>query len=379
MGVDHGEFYDGVDGGFHAEVYVARIAMGRKRQKNYAISDLMAGGPSRPYTADELRTMAGGLQDLRFLDPETARIQALDILTAAFHQGIDAGVDCYFKALLSLAAVYRARGSYGTAAAYLLKALHVDGRHGRERAVVLRALISLSIDQGDAEPSLQAADLALSEFARLGDIQSQGRVLVSKGAVLGQIDRLAEASELYRKSLPLIADAQWYERFGALHGLGLCLALLDEPTEALHYAEEAVVALKAHDAPLLRRADALWLRAEIRLQKGLNDQGLRDLATVLEIYLDQSSSPIDLAAVTLRLCHLYKASGKDIEMQAVTNRAIPRLRKAAHQSKLLLTVLTDFFLQHRRGELALDVMRHTFSEVLKLSRTLPAAARLVEL
>jgi tetratricopeptide (TPR) repeat protein len=378
MGVDHGEFYDGVAGRFHAEVYVARIAMGRKRQKNYAISDLMAGGPSRPYTADELRTMAEGLQDLRIVDPEAARVHALDILASAFHHGIDPGVEGRFEALLALAAVYRSRGSDGTAAAYLLKALHKTNFRGWMKARAQVSVVAFAVEQGDFLEAVAAADLAVAKYAVASDRRGHGRALVSKGSALGPQGRIVGARSAFREALFLLPEEDWSLRVGAFQGLALCYLLGDEIEKAHMQARNAVEALESGNAPHSFKAETLWLRGEIALRSNNSVQGTADLRRVLEIYLDDSSNVLYAVLVSLRLASTFLASGNLDELRELCVQVTPSLVGAAKSDRLLRDSLNEFAAVALRGELSSQLLATTYQQVLAAAGPVPRAAYLTE-
>jgi tetratricopeptide (TPR) repeat protein len=350
MGVDQKEFHAGISGdGFHAEVYLARIASDYGRQKNYVESDLMADGPSRPCTVDELRRMAAGLRDLRIADPEAARTQALDVLRAYFHYGIDPGAESRFEAAIGLAAVYRARGSWGTAASFLLKALQLAGRHGRKKARVLHETVPLAVGLADFEGGLQAAEMALSEFGRLLDFQSQGRVLISKGNLLWHAGHLDEAADAFRKSLPMLAEDRWYQRFAALHGLGLCYLLKGELSEALKYADRSVATLGSGSVPSLQEAAARWLRGEILLRKG-SSEGIQELRAAVVLRTKENSNRSELALISLRLACAYHDHGRFEELEKLTANLVPLLGKATAGNRLVQGALTELNSRMFRGE-----------------------------
>jgi tetratricopeptide (TPR) repeat protein len=348
LGVDHGEFFGGVAGGFHAEVYLARIAGDHDRQKKYADTDLIADGPSRPYTADELREMAAGLRDLRIADPEAARVRALDILRTVYHFDVDPGVEARFEAALGLAAVYRVRGSSGTAAAFLLQALYTAGDHRRMRARMLLALVPLAADLGDFEAGLQAADLAISEFAQLGDLQGQGRVLISKGSLFGQNGQLHRAIDAYSVSLLLVAEDRWYQRFSALVGLGLCHMLNEDLPDALSYSDRSLAALDSERVPPLQEAEARWLRGEILLRMG-SSEGIRELRIALDIRSKENASKLSLTLISLRLACAYYDHGQLEELGKLTAGLSPLLRSVAANNKLLQGSLAELIRRSYRA------------------------------
>ena len=364
LGVDHGEFFAGVAGDFHAEVYLARIAGDNDRQKRYAGTDLMADGPSRAYTADELREMTAGLRELRIADPQTARVQALDILRTAYHYNVDPGVESRFEAALALAAIYRVRGSTGTAAAFLLQALHMAGNHRRMRARMLLALVPFAADLGDFEAGLQVADLAISEFARHGDLQGQGRVLVAKGNLLGQSGRSSDALDAFHKGLPLIAEDRWYQRFAAFQGLGLCYMLKGDLSEALKYSGRSVACLAAESVPPLQVAEARWLRGEILLRMG-SSEGISDLQAALEIRSRENTSKLSLALISLRLACAYHDHGLLEEMGRLAASLGPLLGNVATSNRVLQGALAEFSSSLVRGELSRDALQQTYEALAK--------------
>jgi tetratricopeptide (TPR) repeat protein len=373
MGVDQKEFHAGISGGFHVEVYLARIASDNGRQKNYAASDLMAGSPSRPYTADELREVAAGLRDLRIANPEAARIQALDVLRTAFHGGIDPGPESRFEAAITLAAVYRTRGSSGTAAAFLLQTLHLAGHPGCRKARVLHETVPLAGDLGDLETGLLAAELSLAEFARYEDFQGQGRVLVSKGILLWHAGHVDEAIDAYSKALPVLTEDRWYQRFAALQGLGHCYLLKGESSKALHYADRAVAALEGADVPPLQEAEARWLRGDILLRLG-SSEGVPELRAALDLRIRANGNKLDLALISLRLACIYHQHGCFEELGELTANLIPLLEKVAATNKLVQGALAEFNARLVRGELSRGVLRRAYRALVEADRKAPTAA-----
>jgi tetratricopeptide (TPR) repeat protein len=376
LGVDHGEFYAGVAGGFHAEVYLARIAGDHDRQKKYADTDLIANGPSRPYTADELREMAAGLRDLRIADPEAARVQALDILRTVYHHDVDPGVESRFEAAIGLAAIYRMRGACGTAATFLLQALHLAGARGWPKARVLHESVPLFADLGDFEAGLQAAELALSEFARLEDFQGQGRVLLSKDNLLGQAGELDAAIEAFQAGLRQLAEGRWFDRFYLLHGLALCFVFKGELAKALRHAEQALSTVKCEDAPPREQANARWLRAEILLRMG-RSEGIAELRAVLDFCSSHKAGKLNLALISLRLACACQDHGQIDELGQLTASLLPLLGSVGASNKRLQAAVTEFNSVAIRGELSREIVARTYRKLLKAARRdSPAAAHL---
>ncbi len=375
VGVDQLEFYAGILGGLHAEVYLAHIAQENTRQKDYAGSDLIAKGPSRVYTAEELRDVADGLQDLRVVDPEAARGQALDVVRAAHHYGIDPGVESLFKANLALGAVYRARGGYGTAATFLLKALDLAGTDARMRSRLLHSIINFASDMGDFEVGLQAADAAIAGFERLKDQLGRGRVLVSKGSLLGRYGQQSEAIELLEASLPLVSKGRWYDRFYPLHGLCLSYIVLNDLSEALKYADQIAVAVRGETLSSKQIMEVRWLRGEILLRMG-STTGIQELRAVLETSSKQNDSKLKLALISLRLAAVYYDYAQTEELRKLASSLAPLLGSVASDNKLLRGALTEFNSLMLRGDLSRELLDRTYRTVLEASRDVPTAAHL---
>jgi hypothetical protein len=75
MGGDLEEDLTGFTGEFHPEIYLAAISkrtQRRRRQKQYARSDVLLTPPKQPYSREELGRVAAGLQELRLLDRDMA-------------------------------------------------------------------------------------------------------------------------------------------------------------------------------------------------------------------------------------------------------------------------------------------------------------------
>jgi len=367
LGIDHGEFFHGVAGGFHAEVYLARIAGDHDRQKKYADTDLIADGPSRAYTADELRELAAGLRDLRIADPEAARVRALDILRTAYHYNVDPGVEVRFEAAIGLAAVYRLRGGCGTAATFLLQALHLAGDRGRMKARVLHESVPLAGDLGDFEAGLQAAALALSEFARIEDFQGQGRVLVSKGILLWHSGQLDEAAEAYSNSLQVLSKDRWYNRFGAVHGLGLCFFLKGDLSKALKYADRSVAVVNGAGVPILQQAAARFLRGEILLKMG-SSEGISELKLALALHSKESANNLEVALISLRLACAYHDHGRIKELENLTAKLVPLLEKLKPSNKLLHGALAELSSKVVRAGLSREALQRIHGALLSAGR-----------
>jgi tetratricopeptide (TPR) repeat protein len=321
--------------------------------------------------------MAAGLRDLRIADPEAARVRALDILRTVYHFDVDPGVEARFEAALGLGAVYRIRGACGTAAAFLAQALHLAGPHDRMRARVLHETVPLAADLGDFEAGLQAAELALSEFARIADFQGQGRVLISKGNLLGQAGHLDAAIDTFHKSLPQLAEGGWHERLAGLHGLALCYILKDERTEALRHAERALSAVECKEAPPREQANARWLRAEILLRMG-SSEGIGELEAVLDFWSSPNAGKLNLALISLRLACVYQDHGLIEEFGQLTASLVPLLGSVGGSNKRLQAIVTEFNSVAVRGELSREIVDRTYRKMLKAARReSPAAAHLL--
>jgi tetratricopeptide (TPR) repeat protein len=219
------------------------------------------------------------------------------------------------------------------------------------RARVLLALVPFAGVMGDFEAGLQAAQLAVSEFAGLRDLQGQGRVWVSKGNLLGQHGHLDEAVEAYLASLPLIAEDRWYQRLSALHGLGLCYVLKGELPQARKFSDRSVAAIESHSVSALQESGVRWLRGEILLSMG-SPEGIEELRRVLDLCSKQNGSKLNLALISLRLACALWDHGRIEELGKLTSSLNPLLGSIAANNKLLQGTLAEFNSLAIRGELS---------------------------
>ena len=377
MGVDQREFFGGLQGDLHAEVYLARIAKGNCRQKSYAGNDLMADPPSRSYTVRELRKMADGLHDLRVTDPEAARLQALDILRSAHHYDVDPGVESRLKANLSLGGIYRARGAYGTAAVFLLKALEQAGDNQRLRARLHHAIVPLASDLGDFEVGLQAAEMAEECFKRFEERLSQGRVLLSKGNLLGHYGHLEDSVRAHQESLLLISEGRWYDRYHTFHSLAISHAKQNKLNEAVSYAGKALKALKKENCHSKYATSVRWLRAEILLRMGSNS-AIVELQTALENSTRHNDSKLNIALISLRLAYAYHEHGRNEELQELAGSLTPLLGNLAADHKVLRGAITEFNSIMLCGELSQELLGRTYRALLNADLKAPLPAHMAK-
>ena len=377
LGVDPGEFFEGVHGRFHAEIYLARLEKENKRRRKYGKSDQQRDLPAKAYDVAELRRMAEGLEELRVVDPDEACRQALEIVRAVKHDGLqEVGPRSQCLARIVLGGIYRSRGIWSTAAFFLRDSLRIAGRTGSLKARTLQGVMSLALDQGDREAACAAVRQALTEYVRVGDWQGVGRASVSQGVFFGHYGLSAEAVTSYRQSLTLLPNEEWFGKFAAFEGLGLAQAYQQDPDAALGNVTEALSTLDRREIPRLYRAGALWLRGEVLLLKDSIDKAEESFQAVLDIYESEKVSEVEHALISLRLASVWQMSGEIEKIEELTTVLLGRVPRLSARNKLVAGSLAQLHGSVIRGELSAQVLASTYREVLQEAKRAPLAAGL---
>ena len=373
MEVEAGEFFAGVYGDFHAELYLARLEWKNRQQVKYGKHDLMRDPPSRYYEPSELSYVAEGLQELRLIDAEAAKAQALDILRADFHYQQVVDSRAQVLARIALGAIFRRQCRYSRAAFFLRTAIRLAASDESLRGQVLQAVMSLAMDQGDFASASDCAESAICHYARTMDLVGLGRAFVSKGVLHVNLTDYEIALEAYETSLSFLPEKEWYGRFAALQGQGLCHIYEGRVDEALRFANLAVTALDANDVPPVTKAEAWWLRGEILLKMN-SPEGVAELNKVLEIQIEERLSAIDLALISLRLVWVYEKQGDAGRLRELTDRVIPILKEFRNVGTLFDGVVAELLGVSLSGELSLEILQSVYRKMLKSTSTVYSGA-----
>ena len=376
LGVDEAEFLAGVEGRFHAEVYLARVLKPRKRQAEH-VEERARKTPSKPYEVRRLPELAAGLQELRLLDAEAARTLAFDVLATDFHERQPAAPSALCQACVALAAIYRTRGNYGATAFFLLRGLHTAGRVPGLRAPVLRAVASLARDLGDLDEAVAAAVQTGAEYLAAADYCGLGRSLTALGGFHVYRGDLTTALTALRCGLPIVSADEWFIRYAAFQTLALCHLYRGELEEALEFAERGLEVLDSESAAApLPRAAVLWLRAEIQLAIGRPEQAADDLGEVLQVYMAEGFSALDCALVATRLALAYLLAA-DLEALSELKARVSGLAKRFKKSeKLLAATFADLLRKAQVGEVTVELVAESYHALLAGAENPPCEATL---
>ncbi len=361
MEVDPKEFFEGVDGGFHAELYLARLEKKFKGQVKYGKYDLLRQSPSRPYKAEELPEAAEGLHELRLMDAHAARAQALDILRTDFHYRVSKDPRPQVLARVTLATIFRTEGYYGRTAFFLRTALRLAGSDGSLKGRVLQAVMTLASYQGDSREAMAAIKSALSEYAHAFDSAGEGRALVSLGVLYRTLNSFRRSIQSYRAALSLLPADQWCDRFFVFHGLGIAWIYCKNPREALVNLQLALNEIESKDVPLMRSL-ALWLRGEIQLAPA-PDSALEDFLAVREACRARKVDPVVLALISLRIAKAYLLLERHDDLRNLISEAYCLLASIRRTNKLLAGTFREFLNLGLREELTVEILEYFYRKM----------------
>jgi tetratricopeptide (TPR) repeat protein len=361
MEVDPKEFFAGVTGEFHAELYLARLERKFAGQVKYGKYDLLRQSPSKHYEAVELLEAAEGLQELRLVSAEAAKAQALDILRTDYHYRPSGDPRTQVLARVSLAAIFRCEGYYGRTAFFLRTALRLAGSDGSLRGQVLQSVMSLASHQGDFQEAMAAVKTALSEYCQACDFRGQGRAMVSLGILHTTLRDFGRSTSAYNQALSLLPDDEWYGRFFVFQGLGMASIWRKQPQEALDYLQLALREIESKDVPFVR-SWALWLRGEIHFDHA-PERALEDFLVVQETFQASKLDPVVLALVSLRIAKAYLLLGRIGELRKLVEEAYCILTSIRKTNKVLAGTFREFLNLGLREELTVEILEYLYKKM----------------
>ena len=366
MEIDPADFLAFVRADFNPEVRLHLLGKESPGQVRYLKRDLLSKPPAADYSPDELGQMAEGLEELRILDMDSARAEAVEILRTMRQRpgSVDPHDEC--EAWGIVGTIQRDRGRYSSAAYCLGRALQIPGAR---RVSTLQRVAYLLSDLGEFDSASRVLDVAAMTVAQRRNWPDLGRLLVSQGALYGRTGDLREAIRSYKTSLSLLPSSLWYGRFAASHGLGLAYATLGETEEALEHLGDALQETEGSSA--LVQWGALWLRAEILLRTGRLQAARQDLTVAREILLSKSMSPLDIALVSIRLVHVLFLQEEPDELYELATQMLSMLEPIQQQNALLAGTYAHFPRLAIRGELTADLIDSVYRKMHQGSQQAP--------
>lgn len=187
---------------------------------------------------------------------------------------------------------------------------------------ILSFTASLRYLQGRGEESIVLLERAVVISREIGDRLREGRALVLKGKVLGDVGRYPEALRVLRKArMRIDPESEPELAFIALHNLVTELLQVDRPVEA-----KQMLARQFHLTSGSRRLQAKfqWLDALISERLGRSEEAQSILWKIREDFDDQQL-PLDWAQVSLDLASSLISEGNPSEGRRLVEEVIPIL------------------------------------------------------
>jgi tetratricopeptide (TPR) repeat protein len=356
LGLTPEEFERGVATGFHPELLLEEIKAGNRSQARHLERYHLSQPPAERYGPEELRRMAGGLEELRFRDREAAWIRAVEILRTP---GLDPEVAGEAWGVLGV--ICRYQGQIAVTAHCFLNAFQAGGSERLQARTWQRFAMLLLFNVGDANLAFEATKRAAACYKSCGDTVGIGKTLVDEGVIHGNSGAYEQAINAYQTAMQLLGNEALENRFGALQGTAINFFYLGEVHQAIEHLDRALAILSGQKSSKMYAA-ILWLKGEISLVLGQLAEALDSFLSVRRRYLELEMV-LELSLVSLRVAKVYCLQGDRPRLRRFLDEMLLQLGDVEESNKVLGAVLAEFFAETSRGEISTELLEQIYRKM----------------